>query len=180
MPLKLTHPVSLSGPGKCLNAMWCTRLILSWKMGRDLVDFADNPLHLVSYSLPTDCWLSWNELTPHLLHRSQAALGRAVDVQVLRTQLGVLPEPGVIRSAAPPPALSRRDPLGICHRPGAGVFTSATGGCPSQDGAAPDAGELLICAHICHPLRPMTTRQGWLPRSKSLVAWWKSRCRAGR
>src|SRR5512147_2812096 len=34
--------------------------------GTRLVDFADNPLHLVSYSLPVDAWLSWNELAPHL------------------------------------------------------------------------------------------------------------------
>ena len=34
--------------------------------GTRILDFAWNPLHLVSYSLPTDCWLSWNELSPHL------------------------------------------------------------------------------------------------------------------
>jgi len=34
--------------------------------GERLVDFADNPLHLVSYSLPVDDVLSWDELEPHL------------------------------------------------------------------------------------------------------------------
>jgi aminopeptidase-like protein len=34
--------------------------------GQRIVDFADNPLHLVSYSLPVDALLTWDELEPHL------------------------------------------------------------------------------------------------------------------
>ncbi|GAB4578832.1 MAG: DUF4910 domain-containing protein [Anaerolineales bacterium] len=34
--------------------------------GRRVVDFADNPLHLVSYSNPVHLWLDWEELAPHL------------------------------------------------------------------------------------------------------------------
>jgi aminopeptidase-like protein len=34
--------------------------------GRRVIDFAANPLHLVSYSLPVDRILDWEELEPHL------------------------------------------------------------------------------------------------------------------
>ena len=34
--------------------------------GQRIVDFADNPLHLVSYSLSVDIVLTWDELEPHL------------------------------------------------------------------------------------------------------------------
>ncbi|MCP4286367.1 MAG: DUF2172 domain-containing protein, partial [Gammaproteobacteria bacterium] len=34
--------------------------------GERFADFADNPLHIVSYSLPIDQTLAWDELKPHL------------------------------------------------------------------------------------------------------------------
>lgn len=34
--------------------------------GERIVDFKDNPLHLISYSLPIDRVLNWDELAPHL------------------------------------------------------------------------------------------------------------------
>lgn len=36
--------------------------------GKRIVDFKENPLHLVSYSLPIDTILSWEELKPHLYY----------------------------------------------------------------------------------------------------------------
>ncbi len=39
--------------------------------GRRLIDFADNPLHLVSYSLPTDCWVTFEQLEPHLYYNAK-------------------------------------------------------------------------------------------------------------
>lgn len=39
---------------------------LEMEDGTRLANFADNPLHLVSYSNPVHLWLSWDELAPHL------------------------------------------------------------------------------------------------------------------
>ena len=36
--------------------------------GERIVDFRDNCLHLVSYSLPVDRWLTWEELASHLYY----------------------------------------------------------------------------------------------------------------
>ena len=34
--------------------------------GHRILDFKNNPLHLVSYSLPVNKLLTWDELSPHL------------------------------------------------------------------------------------------------------------------
>ena len=34
--------------------------------GRRVIDFKNNPLHIISYSLPIDKTLTWDELAPHL------------------------------------------------------------------------------------------------------------------
>ncbi|MBU0511292.1 MAG: DUF2172 domain-containing protein, partial [Chloroflexi bacterium] len=39
---------------------------LETENGQRIVDFADNPLHIVSYSLPIDKLLTWDELESHL------------------------------------------------------------------------------------------------------------------
>ena len=41
---------------------------LETQNGEKVVDFKDNPLHLLSYSLPTDKILSWDDLQPHLYY----------------------------------------------------------------------------------------------------------------
>ena len=43
-----------------------TRAYLETEDGEKILDFHENPLHLVSYSLPIDKWLTWDELAPHL------------------------------------------------------------------------------------------------------------------
>ena len=39
--------------------------------GQRIVDFKDDPLHLVSYSLPIDQLLTWDELVPHLYYNEK-------------------------------------------------------------------------------------------------------------
>lgn len=44
---------------------------LEMEDGQRIVDFKDNPLHLVSYSLPIDQLLTWDELAPHLFYNEE-------------------------------------------------------------------------------------------------------------
>ena len=39
---------------------------LETKDGERVVNFKDSPLHIISYSLPVDKVLAWDELAPHL------------------------------------------------------------------------------------------------------------------
>lgn len=118
--------------------------------GTRICDFAENPLHLVSYSLPVDTWLTWEELAPRLHSTPQrpAAIpwefkfysrdwGFCVSHDVLES----LPRAGryhaVIDSEfIDAPAEGLRVGVGLVHPVG---------------GQVPEAGELIVCAHICHP-----------------------------
>lgn len=118
--------------------------------GTRLVDFADNPLHLVSYSLPIDQWLSWNELEGHLyfsVKRPRAVpwifkyYERSWGFCLSKDLFDRLPRHqryhAVIRAEfITDPARGFRIGTAVIH---------------PQGGVAPEAGELLICAHTCHP-----------------------------
>ena len=53
--------------------------------GERIVDFKDNPLHIVSYSLPVDKILSFEELQPHLYFNEKRPHTSSVGLQILRT-----------------------------------------------------------------------------------------------
>jgi aminopeptidase-like protein len=118
--------------------------------GPRVVDFAEHPLHLVSYSEPVDAELDWAALEPHLHtapHRPWAIPWEFSYYQpawgfcLSQERFDALPRDGryraVIRSefrSAPADGLrvglARVDPAG---------------------GPSPDAPEMLLCAHIDHP-----------------------------
>jgi aminopeptidase-like protein len=116
--------------------------------GERLVDFADNPLHLVSYSDAVDALLTWDELEPHL-HISEAR-PHAVPWEFRYYQPGW----GFCLAAEQRDCLSRDSRYRVVIRarqeqgPGDGlaVGVATTGG----EGAP---GEFLLCAHICHPMQ---------------------------
>lgn len=111
--------------------------------GERIVDFKDNPLHLVSYSLPIDKVIGWDELVPHLhysVSRPSAIpwmykyYERDWGFCLPKSQFDTLPRDGqyhvVIRSE----------------------FDAAQGlrvGTAFIDNGAQE--EMLIASHICHP-----------------------------
>jgi aminopeptidase-like protein len=112
--------------------------------GRRWVDFADNPLHIVSYSLPTDLEMSWDDLEAHLFYNEERphsipwvfkyydrdwgfCLAKEVFDQLPRDQR----YRAVIRSE-------------FVNEPGFRVSVAAEAG---------SHGEILLCAHICHPMQ---------------------------
>ena len=124
--------------------------------GNTIVDFHENPLHLVSYSQPVDNTLSWEALDPHLNtnperpdatpwvfkyydrdwgfclpHAIYEKLDRSIRYRaVIRSEFVTEPERGLrVGVGTIPPAETE-----------SGVLT-----------AVDQPGEILIGAHICHP-----------------------------
>ncbi|MEI6290743.1 MAG: DUF4910 domain-containing protein [Chloroflexota bacterium] len=123
---------------------------LETETGEKIVNFKDNNLHLVSYSLPQDKLLSWAELEPHLyfsdkiphaipwkfkyydrdwgfcLSKNQFdLLDRNIKYHaVIKSEFSTSPEDG---------------------------FKVSTSVIHPQGGKIPGAGEMFIMAHVCHP-----------------------------
>lgn len=126
------------------------RAYLETEAGEKILDFADNPLHLLSYSLPMDQILSWNELEPHLYYSEKRPwtipwqfkyyernwgfclrkdqfdrLDRNMKYHaVIDVEFGNDPQDGF------------RIGVGVVHPTGGPVLA---------------AGEILVCTHVCHP-----------------------------
>jgi aminopeptidase-like protein len=115
--------------------------------GERVIDFAHNPLHLVSYSDSVDATLSWEELAPHL-HVSEA-LRNAIPWEFRYYEPGW----GFCLSA------DRREELPRDATYRAVIRAEERDG--PQDGLAvgvatvgpPSEQEFLLCAHICHPMQ---------------------------
>jgi len=118
--------------------------------GQRIVDFKDNPLHIVSYSLPTDLMLTWDELVPHLYFNEKRPKAvpwifkyydRNWGFCLTKDQFDQLPHNkkyhAVIKSE-------------FINDPAQG-FKVATSIAHPLGGANPLAGEMFIMAHICHP-----------------------------
>lgn len=118
--------------------------------GQRIVDFKDNPLHIVSYSLPIDSELTWDELVPHLYFNEKRPnavpwifkyYDRNWGFCLTKDQFDRLPHNkkyhAVIKSEfITDPAQGFKVATSIAHPLG---------------GANQVAGEMFIMAHICHP-----------------------------
>jgi len=118
--------------------------------GECVVDFRDNPLHIVSYSPPVDQVLSFEELRPHLYFNEKRPHAVPWVFKYYDRDWGFcLPKDvfdqmprdkkyhAVIRSA-------------FVTDPGQG-FKVATAVIHPEGGPHPGAGEMIVQAHTCHP-----------------------------
>ncbi len=118
--------------------------------GERLIDFHENSLHLVSYSLPVDKVISWTDLQPHLYFNEKRPhtipwkfkyYDRDWGFCLSKNQFDLLSREkkyhAVIRSEF------STDP-----KDGFKVSTSVL---HPQGGRNPLAGEIFIMAHVCHP-----------------------------
>jgi aminopeptidase-like protein len=156
MPAGCDYTVETYSPGK---RVWTWKVperyvvheaYLETERGERVVDFADNPLHLVSYSLPVDKDLTWEELESHLYFNPDRPWAIPWKFKYYERDWGFclskesfdrLPRDlrykAVIRSE-------------FLSQPG---FRVSTGVIHPQGGPDPDAGEILISAHVCHPMQ---------------------------
>jgi aminopeptidase-like protein len=126
------------------------RAYLETEDGQKVVDFADNPLHLLSYSLPMDAVLSWEELEPHLYYNAKRPTAipwqfkyyeRSWGFCLSKDRFDRLPRDKKYHAVIDVEFV-------IDSKEG---FRVGTGVIHPQGGKAEGAGEILICAHICHP-----------------------------
>jgi aminopeptidase-like protein len=154
LPASVTYEVERFAPG---DQAWTWRVPARWvvheaylerESGERVLDFADNVLHVVSYSDPVDALLSWEELEPHL-HVSEQRPSAVPWEFRYYYEAGW----GFCLSA------EQRDALPRSERYRAVIRSEQRTG--PDDGLAvatarigpPDADEILLCAHICHPMQ---------------------------
>ncbi|MCX7755434.1 MAG: DUF4910 domain-containing protein [Anaerolineales bacterium] len=119
--------------------------------GQRIVDFKDNPLHLVSYSLPIEAVMPFHELEPHLYYNEKRPhaipwkfkyYDRSWGFCLSKNQFDALPRNVnyrvVIRSE-------------FQTDPAQGGFKVAEAVLHPRGGRNPEAGEMFIMAHVCHP-----------------------------
>jgi aminopeptidase-like protein/aminoglycoside N3'-acetyltransferase len=118
--------------------------------GERLLDFRDNPLHLVSYSLPVDQVVTWTELEPHLYFNEKRPHTIPWKFKYYDRDWGFcLPKNQFDK-------LSRDKKYHVVihsefsTRPEEG-FKVSTAVLHPQGGQKSSAGELFIMAHVCHP-----------------------------
>jgi aminopeptidase-like protein len=118
--------------------------------GRRIVDFKKNPLHLVSYSVPVDRVLTWQDLEPHLYYSNERPEAIPWEFKYYQRNWGFclsrrefeklsrdVQYHAVIRSKfVTDPDQGFRVGIATVH---------------PQTGQCAVAGTLLINAHICHP-----------------------------
>jgi len=158
LPESADYSIETYAPGTPIWT-WCVperyvvhEAYLETEDGERIVDFRDNPLHIISYSLPTDKILTWKELEPHLRYSVKRPTAIPWEFKYYERSWGFcMPKlqfdrlsrdkryHAVIRSEfVTDPAQGLRVSTFIVHPEG---------------GLNPEAGEMLIQAHSCHPMQ---------------------------
>jgi len=156
LPKNLSYSVEVYEPTK---RIWTWRIperyvvheaYLETEEGQKIVDFRDNPLHLVSYSVSIDKWMTWQELGPHLYYSTKRPHAIPWEFKYYERDWGFCLSkeqfeglPRNKRYRAVIHSEFRTDPdRGL--RVGVAVLHP-------EGGPSLKAGEMLVCAHICHP-----------------------------
>ncbi|MEW6715903.1 MAG: DUF4910 domain-containing protein [Chloroflexota bacterium] len=159
MPKKANFHIETYEPG---TQVWTWRVperymvkdaYLETEDGERLLDFKNNPLHIVSYSLPIDCMLTWDELEPHLHYNEKYPEAIPWEFKYYERDWGF--------------CLSKSQfdklPRGIHYRAvirsefvsdlGKGGFKIGVGVLNPKDDTDQKRDEMVIAAHICHPMQ---------------------------
>jgi len=120
--------------------------------GKRVVDFADNPLHLVSYSLSVDALLTWDELAPHLYFNEERPWATPWVFKYYQRDWGFcLPKDQFDKLDR---NLDYHAVINVEFRTDpADGFRVSDAVIHPEGGSAPHFGELLISSHLCHPMQ---------------------------
>ncbi len=119
--------------------------------GQRVVDFTDNPLHIVSYSLPTDAWLGWEELAPHLYFNEQRPHTIPWKFKYYERDWGFCLSKNLFDSLPRDKKYHAVIRSEFLTDPAQGGFKVADAVVHPLGGPNPAAGEMFIMAHVCHP-----------------------------
>jgi aminopeptidase-like protein len=118
--------------------------------GEKVVDFKDNPLHLVSYSLPVDGIFSWEELEPHLYYSEVRPHAIPWEFKYYERNWGFCLSKDQFDRL--PRDKNYRAVISVDFAQGADQgLQIGVGVVPPAGGHNQAAGEMLICSHVCHP-----------------------------
>lgn len=144
------HPGSTVWTWKVPERYVVHEAYLATEKGERILDFAENSLHLVSYSLPVDEVLSWSELESHLYYNEQRPWAIPWVFKYYQRDWGFcLPKDQFDR-------LDRNIKYRVLIRASFQIdpqngFKVADAVIHPLNGPAKNTGELLICSHLCHP-----------------------------
>jgi len=118
--------------------------------GQRIIDFKDNPLHIVSYSLPIDKVLTWKELVPHLHYNEKRPHAIPWIFKYYDRDWGFCLPKNVFDKLPHDKKYHAVIESEFITDPAQG-FKVATSVAHPLGGPNPAAGEMFIMAHICHP-----------------------------
>jgi aminopeptidase-like protein len=128
------------------------RAFLETENGTKVVDFADNSLHLLSYSLPIDRILTWEELEPHLYTSIKRPWAIPWQFKYYERDWGFCLSKDQFDSLPRDQKYHAVIDVDFDTNPQPG-FQVGVGVVHPQGGKVKDTGELIVCTHICHPMQ---------------------------
>ncbi len=118
--------------------------------GQRILDFKDNPLHIVSYSLPIDKLLTWDDLQPHLYFSEKYPDAVPWQFKYYERSWGFCLPKNVFDKLPRDQKYHAVINSEFVTDPAQG-FKVSTALIHPQGGPNPEAGEMFIMAHVCHP-----------------------------
>jgi aminopeptidase-like protein/aminoglycoside N3'-acetyltransferase len=118
--------------------------------GQRIIDFKDNPLHIVSYSLATNKILTWEELQPHLYFSEKYPDAVPWQFKYYERSWGFCVPKNVFDKLPRDKKYHAVINSEFVTDPVQG-FKVSTALIHPEGGPNPEAGEMFIMAHVCHP-----------------------------
>lgn len=125
---------------------------LELENGERVVDFKDNPLHIVSYSLPVDLTLTWEELEPHLYYDEKRPWAIPWKFKYYERDWGFC-LPKELFDSLPRDKSYRAVIRSEFHTGVEDGFRVAAGVIHPEGEADPHVGEIFVSSHVCHPMQ---------------------------
>ncbi|RJP53247.1 MAG: DUF4910 domain-containing protein [Anaerolineaceae bacterium] len=120
--------------------------------GERIVDFKDNPLHIVSYSLPVDKTLTFEELQPHLYFNEKRPHAIPWVFKYYERDWGFCLPKNVFDKLSRDKKYRAVIKSEFVTDPKQG-FKLATAVIHPEEGPDASAGEIVVQAHTCHPMQ---------------------------
>lgn len=123
---------------------------LETEAGEKVVDFKDNPLHLVSYSTPVEGLFTWEELEPHLHYSETRPQAIPWEFKYYERSWGFCLSKEQFDQLSREERYRASIRVDFVEEASQGLRIGV-GSVPPRGGRTTESGEMLVCAHVCHP-----------------------------